>query len=69
LPTAQVLLFSKDRSPGNVGRACPAYRLPIAVGCGGLTGLAGRARRVAPPAGAQFGSACPSPGRGESQAE
>jgi hypothetical protein len=46
LPTAQVVLFSKDRSPSNIGRIYLAYLLPISVGVGGLIGFLGHTLRA-----------------------
>jgi hypothetical protein len=46
IPTVHVLLVSKDRSPGNVGRIYLGYLLPIAVGIGGLLGFVGHTMRA-----------------------
>jgi hypothetical protein len=46
LPTVHILLVSKDRSPGNVGRIYLSYLLPISVGFGGLLGFAGHTMRA-----------------------
>ena len=45
-PTAHLLLFSQDRSPGNIGRVYLGYLLPISVGLGGLMGFLGHAMRA-----------------------
>jgi hypothetical protein len=45
-PTVHVLLVSKDRSPGNVGRIYLAYLLPLSVGFGGLLAFAGHTMRA-----------------------
>jgi hypothetical protein len=45
-PTVHVLLFSKDRSLGNVGRIYLAYLLPLSVGVGGLFGFMGHTMRA-----------------------
>lgn len=41
LPTIQLLLFSRDRSVGNVARVFLLYLLPIATGLGGLIAFVG----------------------------
>jgi hypothetical protein len=46
LPTIHVLLFTKDRSMGNVARLYLAYLLPLSVGLGGLIGFMGHTLRA-----------------------
>ena len=46
MPTVHILLVSKDRLPGNVGRIYLGYMLPIAVGVGGLFGFVGHTVRA-----------------------
>jgi hypothetical protein len=46
LPTLHTLLFSKDRSAGNVARIYLNYLVPIAIGLGGLLAFAGHAFRA-----------------------
>jgi hypothetical protein len=45
-PTVHILLISKDRSPGNLGRIFLSYLLPISVGLGGLVGFIGHTMRA-----------------------
>jgi hypothetical protein len=45
-PTVHILFFSKDRSPGNVGRIYLCYLLPLSVGVGGLLGFVGHTMRA-----------------------
>jgi hypothetical protein len=44
--TAHLLLFSKDRTLGNVGRIYLAYMLPLSVGLGGVMAFLGHTMRA-----------------------
>jgi len=45
-PTLHILLVSKDRAPGDIGRVYLSYLLPISVGLGGVFAFVGHTLRA-----------------------